>query len=59
MIFGSLWPPMKYASASVGDAVLGAEDNPATRPPSSKGRPGETLTYHQLIHGAERVGAGL
>jgi acyl-CoA synthetase (AMP-forming)/AMP-acid ligase II len=59
MIFRSPWPPLQYASASVGDAVLGAARQFGDKPALIEGETGRTLTYRQLIHGAERVAAGL
>jgi len=59
MIFGSPWPPLGHASASVADAVLGAARQFGDKPALIEGETGQTLTYRQLIHGAERVAAGL
>jgi acyl-CoA synthetase (AMP-forming)/AMP-acid ligase II len=59
MIFGSPWPPLQYASSSVGDAVLGAAKQFGDKPALVEGETRRTLTYHQLIQGAERVAAGL
>ena len=59
MIFRSPWPPLQHASASVGDAVLGAARQFGDKPALIEGETGRTLTYHQLIQGAERVAAGL
>jgi acyl-CoA synthetase (AMP-forming)/AMP-acid ligase II len=59
MIFGSPWPPLRHASASIGDAVLGAARQFGDKPALIEGETGRTLTYRQLIHGAERVAAGL
>jgi acyl-CoA synthetase (AMP-forming)/AMP-acid ligase II len=58
MIFGSSWPPLQHARASVADAVLGAARQFGDKAALIEGETGRTLTYHQLIHGAERV-AGL
>jgi acyl-CoA synthetase (AMP-forming)/AMP-acid ligase II len=59
MIFGSPWPPLQHSSASVGDTVLGAARQFGDKPVLIEGESGRTLTYHQLIQGAERVAAGL
>jgi hypothetical protein len=55
MIFGSPWPPLRHESASVGDAVLGAAKQFGYKPVLIESETGRTLTYHQLICGAERV----
>ena len=59
MIFRSPWPPLRYASATVADAVLGVARQFGDKPAVIEGDSGLTLTYHQLIDGAERVAAGL
>jgi acyl-CoA synthetase (AMP-forming)/AMP-acid ligase II len=59
MIFGSPWPPLEFAPTSIVDAVLGAARQFGEKPALIEGETGRTLTYRELIHGAERVAAGL
>ena len=59
MIFGSRWPPLQHAPASVGDAVLYAARQFGDKSALIEGETGRTLTYRQLVDGAERVAAGL
>ena len=59
MIFASPWPPLQHAPACVADAVLGAARQFGDKPALIEGETGRTLSYRQLVHGAERVAAGL
>ena len=59
MIFRSPLPPLRHASATIGDAVLGAARQFGDKPALIEGETGRTLTYRQLVDGAERVAAGL
>jgi acyl-CoA synthetase (AMP-forming)/AMP-acid ligase II len=59
VIFRSPWPPLQYASASVGDAVLAVARQFGGKPALIEGETGRTLTYRQLADGAEHVAAGL
>lgn len=59
MIFRSPWPDIEVPSCSVCDAVLGTASQLADKPAVIEGDTGRTLTYQQLIDGANRVAAGL
>jgi acyl-CoA synthetase (AMP-forming)/AMP-acid ligase II len=59
MIFGSPWPPLRHASASIGDAVLSAARQFGDKPALIEGETGRILTYRELVQGAERIAAGL
>lgn len=52
-------PPLRHTSATVADAVLGAARQFGDKPALIEGETGRTLTYRQLVDGAERVAAGL
>ena len=59
MIFRSPRPPLRHAPASVGDAVLEAARRFGDKVALVEGETGQTITYRQLVHGAERAAAGL
>jgi acyl-CoA synthetase (AMP-forming)/AMP-acid ligase II len=59
MVFRSPWPDIELPSCSICDAILGAAEPLGDKPAVIEGETGRTLTYRQLIDGANRVAAGL
>jgi acyl-CoA synthetase (AMP-forming)/AMP-acid ligase II len=59
MIFRSPWPDIQLPSGSVCDAVLGAAKRYGNKVAVIQGETGQTLSYAELIRGAQRVAAGL
>jgi acyl-CoA synthetase (AMP-forming)/AMP-acid ligase II len=59
MIFRSPWQNIELPSCSICDAILGVASQHGDKPAVIEGDGGRTLTYRQLIEGADRVAAGL
>ena len=59
MIFGSPWPPLDLPACSICDAVLAGASQLGEKPAVIEGDTGRTLSYRQLVEGADRVAAGL
>jgi long-chain acyl-CoA synthetase len=59
MLFQSPWPPIGLPPCSICDAVLGAASHLGVKPAVIEGETGRTITYQQLVDGADRVAASL
>jgi acyl-CoA synthetase (AMP-forming)/AMP-acid ligase II len=59
MLFQSPWPPIGLPPCSICDAVLGAASQLGVKPAVIEGETGRTITYQQLVDGADRVAASL
>jgi acyl-CoA synthetase (AMP-forming)/AMP-acid ligase II len=59
MIFQSPWPPLDLPPCSICDAVLGGASQLGEKPAVIEGDTGRTLSYRQLVEGADRVAASL
>lgn len=59
MVFRSPWPDIEVPSGSICDAILGAAERFGDKLAVIEGETGRTLTYRQLIDGANRAAAGL
>src|ERR1035438_1397409 len=59
MIFQSPWLDIAPARGSICDAVLGPAASRGSKAAVIEGETGRTLTYQELVHGAERAAAGL
>ncbi len=59
MIFQSPWPPLDLPPCSICDVVLAGARQLGDKPAVIEGDTGRTLSYRQLVEGADRVAASL